>query len=91
MLLIMIIYLDSYKKTVPEASLSTSNSNYSHQNIENKQQDDALFTVEGEIKTLKIYDNFLTMETRVNARAILTNNLFGGSKKLFYKKCSYES
>lgn len=47
--------------------------------------DNSLFTVDGEVKKLKLYDNYLTIETKVNVRAVLTNNLFGGTKKIFYK------
>ena len=57
----------------------------SQQPTQQTQTDNSLFTVNGEVKTLKLYDNYLTMETKVNARAILTNNLFGGVKKIFYK------
>ena len=77
--ILIIVFLDKYKSVS-----NTAEVNY-QQAATQLQEGDSIFTVNGEVKILKVYDNYLTMETKVNARAILTNNLFGGVKKIFYK------
>ena len=80
---LIIIFIDGFKKANPEMA---TNTNVNYQDTQAMPQEDgALFTIDGEVKLLKVYDNYVTMETKVNARALLTNNLFGGTKKVFYQ------
>ena len=94
---ITIIYLDSYKKQ-SVSKYSTNIQTYSPSNNQTipsstnssieqitPQDDGCLFTVDGEVKLLKVYNDYITMENKLNVRAILTHNVFGGTKKVFYQ------
>ena len=86
-----IIYLDSYKKQPIYESQQSSTSNASTNltaNTTNQiipQEDGCIYTIDGEVKLLKVYNDYVTTENKVNARAILTNNIFSGNKKIFYQ------
>ncbi|MBE7089996.1 MAG: SHOCT domain-containing protein [Clostridiales bacterium] len=48
-------------------------------------EDGSIYTVNGEAKILKVYDEYVTIETLRNVRSFLTNNFFGGTKKIYYE------
>lgn len=86
--IIAIVYLDSYKKHEKQMSVMSTNSvntNTTTTFQQREQEDDSIFIVDGEVKLLKIYKDYVMIETKVNARAILTHNVFGGNKKIFYQ------
>ena len=48
-------------------------------------EDGAIYVMEGEAKTLKVYDEHVVIISRKNARSFLTGNFFGGEKKVYYE------
>lgn len=48
-------------------------------------EDGAIYVMEGEAKTLKVYDEYVVIVSRKNARSFLTGNFFGGEKKVYYE------
>lgn len=48
-------------------------------------EDGSIYTVNGEAKILKVYDEYVTIETLKNVRSFLTHNFFGGTKKIYYE------
>ena len=95
--IVTIIYIDSYKKQ-PTTNYQTTAQPYAPANYQTApntanptlaqaipQDDGCLFTVDGEVKLLKVYNDYVTMENKVNLRSIITHNVFGGNKKVFYQ------
>ncbi|MBQ4268398.1 MAG: SHOCT domain-containing protein [Clostridia bacterium] len=46
---------------------------------------DALFTLQGEVKILKVYEDCVKLQALKNARSFFTNNFLGGEKEIFYE------
>ena len=71
--------------TAPQQTTAYASAPAQAQPTATENGDNAIYVMEGEAKTLKVYDEYVLIIARKNARSFITGNFFGGEKKVYYE------